>query len=57
MFAFFLLVFMIEVAYLTAEAFMLSGIVSSKYRRERQVVAEQASFRGHHELFCTSVFD
>ena len=40
MFAFMLPGFMIEVAYLTAEAFLSSGIVSSKYRRERQVFAE-----------------
>ena len=30
----------IEVAYMTAEAFLLSGIVSCKYCRDRQVVAE-----------------
>ena len=29
----------IEVAYVTAKAFLLSGIVSSKYCRECQVVA------------------
>ena len=57
MFAFLLPEITIEVAYLTAEAFLLSGIASSKYSLERQVVAETASFRGHHELFCTIVFD
>ena len=57
MFAFLLPEFVIEVAYMTAEAFLLSGIVSSKYCRERQVVAEYASIRDHHELFCTIVFD
>ena len=40
MFAFLLPEFVIEVAYMTVEAFLLSGIVSSKYCRERQVVAE-----------------
>ena len=29
-----------EMAYMTVEAFLLSGIVSSKYYRERKVVAE-----------------
>ena len=32
--------FMIEVAYLTSDAFLLSGIVGSKYCRKRRVVAE-----------------
>ena len=40
MFAFLLPEVVIEVAYLTAEAFLLSGVVSSKYCRECQVVAE-----------------
>ena len=40
MFAFLLLKNAIEVVYMTVEAFLLSGIVSSKYCRERQVVAE-----------------
>ena len=31
---------MFEVAYMTVEAFLLSGIVISKYCRKRQVVAE-----------------
>ena len=31
---------MIKVAYLTAEAFVLAGVVSSKYHRKRRVVAE-----------------
>ena len=57
MFAFLLPKIVIEVAYMTIEAFLLSGIVSSKHWRERQVVAEQASIRGHHELFYTIVFD
>ena len=48
---------MIEVAYLTSEAFVLAGIVSSEYRGKRQVVAKQASFRRHHELFGTTVFN
>ena len=46
---------MIEVAYLASEAFVLEGIVSSKYRGKRRVVAKQAGFRGHHELFGTTV--
>ena len=40
MFAFLLPGFVIEVAYMTVEAFLLSGIVSSKYCRVRQVVAK-----------------
>ena len=40
MFAYLLPGFMIKVAYLTSEAFSLSGIVSSKYCRKRRVVAE-----------------
>ena len=56
MFAFSLPKIVIEMVYMTVEAFLLSGIVSSKYCRERQGVAESASFRGHHELFCTTVF-
>ena len=48
---------MIEVAYSTSEAFVLAGIVSSEYRGKRLVVAKQAGFRGHHELFGTTVFD
>ena len=48
MFAFLLPELMIEVAYLTVEGFLLLGIVSSKYCRERQVTTEQASFRGYH---------
>ena len=39
-FAFLLPGFVIEEANLTIEAFLLSGIVSSKYRRERRVVAK-----------------
>ena len=39
-FAFLLPEIAIEVAYMTAEAFLLSGIVSNKYCRERHVVAE-----------------
>ena len=38
-FAFLLPEIVIEVAYMTVEAFLLSGIASSKYCRERQVVA------------------
>ena len=56
MFAFSLPKVVIEVVYMTVEAFLLSGIVSSMSCRERQAVAESASFRGHHELFCTIVF-
>ena len=40
MFAFLLPDFVTEVAYMTVEAFLLAVIVSSKYCRERQVVAE-----------------
>ena len=40
MFAILLPEIMIEVAYMTAEAFLFSGIVSSKYCPELQVVAE-----------------
>ena len=40
MFAFLLPEIVIEVACMRAEAFLLSGIVSSKYCRERQVIAE-----------------
>ena len=40
MFAFLLSEIVIEVAYMMAEAVLLSGLVSSKYCRERQVVAE-----------------
>ena len=40
MFAFLLAEIVIEVAYMTVEAFLLLGIVSSKYCRERQVVAK-----------------
>ena len=40
MFAFLLLEVVIEVAYMTVEAFFLSGIVSGKYCRDCQVVAE-----------------
>ena len=40
MFAFLLPEFVIEVAYMTVEVFLLSGIVSSKYCRERLVVAK-----------------
>ena len=39
-FTFLLPEIVIEVAYMTLEAFLLSGIVSSKYCRERQVVAK-----------------
>ena len=47
----------IEVVYLTAEAVFLSGVVSGRYNQQRHVVAEQASFRGYHELFFTLVLD
>ena len=57
MFAFLLTEIVIEVAYMTVEEFLLSGIVSSKYCREGQVVAEQVNFRGNNKLFCTIVFD
>ena len=57
MFAFLMPEIVIKVAYMTVETFLLSGSVSSKYCRERQVVAEKASIRGHHELFCIIVFD
>ena len=40
MFAFLLPDVVIEVAYMTVEAFLLSKVVSGKYFRERQVVAE-----------------
>ena len=40
MFAFLLPKIVIELAYMTVEAFLLSKIVSSKYCREHQVVAE-----------------
>ena len=40
MFAFLLPEIVIEVAHMTVEAFLLSGIVSSKYCQERQVVAK-----------------
>ena len=40
MFAFLLPEFVVEVAYMTVEAFLLAGIVSSKYCRDCQVVAE-----------------
>ena len=39
-FAFSLPEIVIKVAHLTAEAFLLTGVVSSKNSRERQVVAE-----------------
>ena len=39
MFAFLLPEIVIEVACMTVEAFLLSGIVGSKYCRTRQVVA------------------
>ena len=39
-FAFLLPEIVFEVAYMTVEACLLSGIVSSKYCRERQVVAK-----------------
>ena len=48
---------MIEVTYLTTEAFVLTRIVSSEYRGKRRVVAEQTGFRGHHELFGTTVYN
>ena len=57
MFAFLLPGCMIEEAQRTADAFLLSGVVSSKYCRQHHVIPEQANFRGHHELFCTIVFD
>ena len=40
MFAFFLPEIVIGVAYVTVEAFFLSGIVSGKYCQDHQVVAE-----------------
>ena len=40
MFAFLLPEIVIEVAYMTVEVCLPSGIVSSKYCRERQVVAK-----------------
>ena len=40
MFALLLPEFVTKVAYMTVEGFVLAGIVSSKYCRERQVVAE-----------------
>ena len=40
MFAFLPPEIVIEVAYMTVEAFLLSGFISSKYSRERQVVPE-----------------
>ena len=40
MFEFLLPEIVVEVAYMTVEAFFLSGIVSSKYCRKPQVVAE-----------------
>ena len=40
MFAFLLPETVIEVAYITVEVFLLSGIVSGKYCQDRQVVAE-----------------
>ena len=39
MYAFLLPEIVIEVAYITVEVFLLSGIVSSKYCRKGQVVA------------------
>ena len=48
MFAFLLPEIVIEVAYMTVEVFLLSEIVSSKYCRERQVVAEWSNFRGYN---------
>ena len=48
MFAILLPEIVIEVAYMTVEAFLLPGIVSRKYCRERQVVAKWADFRGHN---------
>ena len=48
MFAFLLPEIVIEVAYMTVEAFLLSGVVSSKYCRERQVVADWANVRDHN---------
>ena len=47
MFAFLLPEIVIEVAYMAVEEFLLSGVVSSKYCREGQVVAEWANVRGH----------
>ena len=57
MFVFSLPKIAIEVAYLTDETVLLSGVVNSKYSREQRVVAEEAIFRGYHELFCKIVFD
>ena len=58
MFAFLLPDIVIEAAYMTTEACLLSGIISIKYCQERQVVATSASLRRHHELFCIIiVFD
>ena len=47
MFAFLLPEIVIEVAYMTDEAFLLSGILSSKYCRERHVIAERTNFRDY----------
>ena len=48
---------MIEVAYLTSEAFVLAGIVNSEDRGKRRVVAKQAGFRGHRELLGSTIFN
>ena len=57
MFAIFLQEVVAKVAHLTAKAFVLTGIDSGEYRGKRRVIAEQASFRGHHKLFSTTVFN
>ena len=43
--------------YLTAETFLFSGVVRSKYGRKCRVIAKEAGFRGHHELFSAIIFD
>ena len=48
MFAILLPEIVVEGAYMTVEAFLLPGIVSSKYCRERQVFPDWANFQGHN---------
>ena len=56
-FAFGLPELVVKMTYLTAEAFLFSGVVCSKYGRECRVIAKEAGFRGHHELFSAIIFD
>ena len=42
---------------MTAEAFLLSGVLRRKDGGERRIIAEYAGFRGHHELFRAVIFD